>query len=275
VTLFHRRIVAAAFFSSLAIAQQVPQPTLNIDRPSELPSLIVGDLKSTLAAPSSWSSDDWGKLSLGAAAVVGISLALDRPVAKAIQRMDRSSYDPWGRRLDTLGGAGTVAIAGGAYLTGLLTDRPRLKEFGSDAALSMFVAQVCITIPIKFMAGRSRPLDDDGPYHFKPFHGGQSFPSGHATQAFTLAAVISEYGDNPWISGLAYAGAGIVGLSRLEQRAHFVSDVVAGAAIGTLTAKAVMMRHKLLRSNPNSRITLSASPIWNRESRGIAISLKF
>lgn len=269
------RTLIAALFSTLAIAQSSPAPNTEIDRPLQLPGLIVGDLGATLSAPASWSPEDWGKVSLGALAVVGISMALDRPVAKAVDRMDRSSYDPWGKRLDTLGGAGTVVIAGGAYVGGLLADQPKLQEFGSDAAISMLVAQLCVTIPTKFIVGRSRPFDEEGPYHFKPMHGGLSFPSGHATQVFTLAAVISEYADNPWASAAAYGGAALVGLSRLEQRAHFVSDVVAGAAIGTLSAKAVMLRHRTLRASGKSHLKVSISPLWSGNGAGVFVSARF
>jgi len=270
-----RGTLVAALLTSCVFAQQAPAPAVEIDRPLQLPALVMGDLGAALTAPAEWSGEDWQKLSLGALAVVGVSLALDRPVARAIERMDRHSYDPWGKRLDTLGGVGTVAIVGGAYVTGLLADQPRLREFGSDAALSMLVAQLCVTIPTKFVVGRSRPYDEQGPYHFKPLHGGLSFPSGHATQVFTLAAVISEYADDPWATAAAYGGAALVGLSRLEQRAHFVSDVVAGAAIGTLSAKAVMLRHRKLRANPRSHLEISCSPLWTGQGAGLSLAVKF
>jgi membrane-associated phospholipid phosphatase len=138
----------------------------------------------------------------------------------------------------------------------------------------MFVAGT-IAIPTKFLVGRSRPFNDEGPYHFKPLHGGLSFPSGHSTQAFAMAAVVSEYADNPWGSVAAYGGAVLVGLARMEQRSHFVSDVVAGALIGTLSAKAVMSRHRTLRSDTKSHFAMSISPIWSGDSLGLLVSVKF
>lgn len=270
--MFHRRAAVALLGASLAFAQGAPT---EIDRPLQLPALIVGDVKMAWNAPASWTQKEWGQLSLGALAVVGVSMALDRPVDQAFQRTDRTRFDPWAKRLGTLGGEGTVVIAGGAYLTGLLADQPKVRAFGSDAAISMFVAELMVALPTKFLVGRSRPYDGDGPYHFKPLHGGLSFPSSHAVQAFTLAAVISEYGDSPWISGAAYGGAALVGLARLEQRAHFVSDVVAGALIGTLSAKAVMRRHHTLREGVNNHLAVSIAPIWNEGGAGMGVSVKF
>jgi len=265
----HPGTVAILLTGALAMAQQ---PAATIDMPLQVPALAIDDLKSAWSAPAAWTSGDWQRVGLGAAALVGVSLALDRPADRAVRRMDRGSYDPWAKRLDTLGGVGTVAIAGGAYVGGLLADQPRVREFGADAAFSMLVAQ-SVTLPVKVLAGRFRPDQEAGPYHFKPLGGSQSFPSGHATQAFTLAAVVSEYADNPWASAAAYGGAALVGLARLEQRAHYVSDVVAGALVGTLSAKAVLLRHRALRSG--SGVKVSWAPVRTRDTTGLLVSLKF
>ena len=56
-----------------------------------------------------------------------------------------------------------------------------------------------------------------------------SFPSGHATSAFTSAALLSE--DDP-VWPLYYAIAVIVATSRVYVKIHHASDVVAGVAIG-------------------------------------------
>ncbi len=269
--MIHPGTVAVLLTGALAVAQQ---PAATIDQPLQVPALALDDLKTAWSAPAAWTSGDWARASLGAAALVGVSLALDRPVDRAVRRMDRGRYDPWANRLDTLGGAGTVVIAGGAYVGGLLADQPRVREFGADAALSMLVAQ-SVTIPVKLLAGRFRPEQEAGPYHFKPLGGSQSFPSGHATQAFTLAAVIAEYADNPWASAAAYGGATLVGLARLEQRAHFVSDVAAGAVIGTLSAKAVMQHHRFLRSGAGGGVKVAWAPVRTRDTTGLMVSLKF
>ena len=56
-----------------------------------------------------------------------------------------------------------------------------------------------------------------------------SFPSGHATSAFSAAGLLSE-DDVLW--PLYYAIAVIVASSRVYVRVHHASDVVVGAAIG-------------------------------------------
>src|SRR5207244_7213209 len=56
-----------------------------------------------------------------------------------------------------------------------------------------------------------------------------SFPSGHATSAFSAAGLLAE-DDVLW--PLYYAIAVIVASSRVYVRVHHASDVIAGAAIG-------------------------------------------
>lgn len=61
-----------------------------------------------------------------------------------------------------------------------------------------------------------------------------SFPSGHTTAAFMIAGITSIC--FPGFSMLAYVWAALIGLSRVMLRVHFISDVVAGMALGSLIA---------------------------------------
>lgn len=60
------------------------------------------------------------------------------------------------------------------------------------------------------------------------------FPSGEATAAFALATVLSLL--YPRVAPFAYAAAVLAALARILAGAHYISDVTAGAVIGTLTA---------------------------------------
>lgn len=65
----------------------------------------------------------------------------------------------------------------------------------------------------------------------RPNGGSYSFPSGHASCAFWASEFIRKrYG---WEVGVpAYVAAVFVGYSRVEEKAHYTHDVLAGAAIG-------------------------------------------
>ena len=72
-----------------------------------------------------------------------------------------------------------------------------------------------------------------------------SFPSGHASSTATLAASISAMYD--WdleISIPLYATAVFVGASRIQDNMHYLSDVMAGIALGTIVGSGVANYHK-------------------------------
>ncbi|TGE14683.1 phosphatase PAP2 family protein [Hymenobacter elongatus] len=68
-----------------------------------------------------------------------------------------------------------------------------------------------------------------------------SFPSSHTSAAFMTATLLHEqYGKvNPWISVGGYAVATATGAMRVLHNRHWITDVVAGAGIGFLSAEAV------------------------------------
>jgi membrane-associated phospholipid phosphatase len=63
---------------------------------------------------------------------------------------------------------------------------------------------------------------------------GRSFPSGHTSQAFFLAALIAAYFHaGAWAVCLLYAIALAVGITRIYVGAHYPRDVLAGAILGS------------------------------------------
>lgn len=67
-----------------------------------------------------------------------------------------------------------------------------------------------------------------------------SFPSGHTATAFMGAELLRhEYRDvSPWIGVAGYAVAAGTGFFRMYNNRHWFTDIVAGAGIGILSAKA-------------------------------------
>ncbi len=79
-----------------------------------------------------------------------------------------------------------------------------------------------ITVGLKRIVGRVRPNGNCC----------KSFPSGHTSHSFTIAAIARElYGDE--IGALAYSIATLVAFSRINDNKHYLSDVIFGAALGT------------------------------------------
>ncbi len=87
-----------------------------------------------------------------------------------------------------------------------------------------------------------------------------SFPSGHATAAFAVATMQSQF--HPRQAPLWYAGATLIAASRLTLHRHTFGDVLAGAALGFGTARVEL-------SLPRGMIL---APFIPRSERGIGVS---
>lgn len=87
-----------------------------------------------------------------------------------------------------------------------------------------FLTNLGVTWGLKYTINKKRPNG-----------GSLSFPSGHTSAAFQMAAFIHKrYG---WeYSVPAYIGASFVGYSRVESDNHYIEDVLAGATIGVISS---------------------------------------
>ena len=98
---------------------------------------------------------------------------------------------------------------------------------------STFISTGVIVWGMKEIIGRKRPLDDKV--------GNPAFPSGHTAYAFAGATLLgARY---PKLRIPLYIGAGLVGVTRIYLGRHYLSDVIAGAAVGTITG-ALVSRHR-------------------------------
>ena len=130
------------------------------------------------------------------------------------------------------------------------------KELGEDALVSLQTmgAALLLVEIIKVAAARPRPLTYNQSFGKEARFTGDSrlsFPSGHSALSFASASLISvmlvdRYG---WsaptmaaVIGLYGVAAGVALMRNLAGK-HFVSDVLAGSAIGTLLGLALPIFH--------------------------------
>ncbi len=79
---------------------------------------------------------------------------------------------------------------------------------------------------------------------FRPGSSNDSFPSGHATEAFSVASVIAMRSNGWVLPTIAYTAATLVAFDRVNDHVHFPSDVAAGAILGTAVGRFLVARHR-------------------------------
>ena len=117
------------------------------------------------------------------------------------------------------------------------------RAFGEARSLPLVLALVVpwiVTIVLEYAIRRRRPFQQDG----KKLSIGMlwvppSFPSGHATLAFSMAFALRTFGD-PAVVWTAFVLAILISFGRIAVRVHYVSDVLAGAAVGFLVTSLIL-----------------------------------
>lgn len=73
-----------------------------------------------------------------------------------------------------------------------------------------------------------------------------SFPSGHTANVFAGATMLAlEYGEEyKWVPYVSYSVAGGVGVMRMLNNKHYISDVLFGAGLGILSMKIAYWTHQ-------------------------------
>jgi len=131
-----------------------------------------------------------------------------------------------------------AAIAG----VGLLTKNDGMARTGLRAVTSAALAGL-VANGLKIVVGRERPIEADAtPFEFEPFElsaDDASFPSGHTSTAFGLAASLAMDVRPTWAKVGLYTVATGTAWSRVYNNKHWFSDVVAGALVGIGSAKLV------------------------------------
>lgn len=210
-------------------------------------NVLIDDVKHVVTAPARWDDEEWHKAGWASLAVVGTALVIDRPLRDEMRH--HTGDNAFLTQVERFGTQYAAVVVGGFYLVGTLTDDENARQVAQDSIAASLIASGIITPAIKLVTGRSRPRDEVGVYHFKPFsNSNSSFPSGHTTEAFAVASVVANHYDETWVTCTSYSIASLVGLARTYHRAHFASDVVAGAMIGTWVGKSVVAHNADLRS---------------------------
>ena len=176
---------------------------------------------------------------LAVAGAISTTFLVDEPLQRYLQRHRSNTSNDIASGFRHMGQPEVYAtVSLGLIGGGLIAHRPNLARAGGRLATSIVLTAAEFET-IKRITGRARPDSGLGGFHFDPFSGSESFPSGHASVAFAVAASLADDIHRPWATAGLYTVATGTAYSRLNDDRHWLSDVALGAVLGITTAKLV------------------------------------
>jgi membrane-associated phospholipid phosphatase len=216
---------------------------------------VFSDAKDYVTAPIRWDSSDWMFFG-GSIAVVAVAHQYDGRV--------RAYYAPAGAAGTTGSDTNSIrdaipaaSLVVGTWLVSEFTD----NAFGKTEAYTMLEAAGFSSITaeaLKYAAGRERPDETTSVNNWRA--GGSSFPSLHTTAAFAVGTVFAESGsdDYRWFRrALGYGMASATLYLRVHDNQHWLSDTVAGAALGIAAGR--FSTHRRMQRARDWKLTVTPS----------------
>ena len=224
-----------------AMAADPPADPAPVANSAASDASFASDVKAYVAAPLHWDRQDW--LFFGGAIVAtAVAHHYDDQVRTHFTTGSYASNltNPSSNELKDAAPAVAAIAATWAYasLVGDVNGHKEASNMVESAVLSVSTAFV-----LRFAIGRERPAETADSN--KWFAGSNSFPSLHATGAFAIGTVLAESGNDEYRAFRRVLGYGLGTFSafqRLKHNDHWLSDTVAGAAIGVASARFVLNR---------------------------------
>jgi len=205
------------------------------------------DTKLYFTSPLRWDEEDWLYFG-GALVAVGAAHSFDERVRDHFATGSKATLNGGEDKNSLRDAAPTVAlIAGTGLYAAFIDDRDGYRETWAlieAGAFSGATAEV-----LGYATGRERPDATTSPNEWGK--GADSFPSLHTTVAFAVGTVFAESGNDEyrWIRRIiGYGVAGATAYVRVDENVHWLSDTIAGAALGIATAKFVLNRQDAAQS---------------------------
>ena len=148
----------------------------------------------------------------------------NHPVVKAIGKASEVGDQP-----------PLYAISAGVFTAGVMTGDRRAAKAGLRMLAAHFLT-IRFKDAIKHVIDRSRPdlIAKEGKYEMRPGHRTAkdytSFPSGHTASSVAVALAYGR--EYPKQRGAAVGLASAIAVAQVVRSKHFVSDLIAGAAVG-------------------------------------------
>lgn len=269
-------VILAAGVAARAQTSPSPAPTPSLEH--EFFKNILSDQKAIWTAPLHLQRHDLKWAVPGGIGFMAL-VATDRTTGDEMAECDRQVKLS---RIVSYAGSvyGVGAVSGAFYLFGLTKQNERARETGLLSAEAL-VDSIIVVSALKGISQRARPLAGHERSEF--FEGGNSFPSGHSTQAWALATIIAnEYPKRRSIQFLAYGTATAVSAARFTGHKHYLSDILAGSALGYAIGKYVYTAHHRKSLDLTSEAEpvdqshwLAITPQFNRAASAYGVSVRW
>ena len=269
------RVVLVCVLPFVGYAQQLPtapQPQCGLATPGRCAAQLTRDEKGIFASPLHLRKKDLMWLAPVAAAT-GAAFAFDRTALQHVST-DSSRVNNFRMASNITGIYAPVAGAATALLAGTIRHDEHLRETGALAMESMIDTQLLTTF-IKFGTDRARPTatgltSTSGSFWPNGQHSSaaDSFPSGHAANAFAVAHVIADEYPGWKVKLAVYSLAAATGFERVAGREHFPSDVLVGGAVGYLVGGYVFNHH-----SSRSKTHISFAPMIGHGGAGVSLQI--
>jgi membrane-associated phospholipid phosphatase len=199
------------------------------------------DTKLYFTSPLRWDAEDWMYFG-GALIAIGAAHSYDERVRDHFATGSKAILNGGEDKNSLRDAAPTVAIIAGTGLyAAFIDDRDGYRETWSLIEAGAFSGATAEALG--YAIGRERPDATTSPNEWGK--GGDSFPSLHTTVAFAVGTVFAESGNDEyrWIRRIiGYGVASATAYVRTSENVHWLSDSVAGAALGIATARFVLNR---------------------------------
>jgi membrane-associated phospholipid phosphatase len=173
------------------------------------------------------------------------------------------------------------AIAATFYVVGRHKHDTRARETGMLVTEGLVDSWLVVSA-LKGITQRGRPQTGHERSEF--FDGGDSFPSGHSIQAWSVATIVAhEYHDRPIVQVASYGIASAVSLARFTGGRHYLSDVLVGSALGYGIGRYIYRAHHRQSSNaavqdeiaPSSHLVIAPQFNHREHEYGLALQWSF
>ncbi len=229
------------------------------------------DLAAVPASVVTWDGGDWARFGAFAAPTVGLMVpnderSLDVRFQRWLRERESPGLDRFFVKIKTIPEGIALGVYGAIiFSAAYVRQDKRLFEYGT-LALEALAVQQFYHITTKLLLGRESPYQANG---LGEIHGPTAFhfpggtPSGHASTAYAMLAVLAEYWDKWPLYVLAQLGGLYVSAALVYERQHFISDVVMGAGMGWYIGRWIVRhRSSKYRCRAKSKLAWHQKVMW-------------